>query len=153
MLRVMALQRLAASIDVRRALRGLLAFLVVTALVVPAQGGVFCHMAERVMSSCCCASMAAEDDEPPCEAPEAVDTPCCDSVGRHALSVPSTQTLDKTSVAAAKSSAAGAPRLEPLRLPAPLVTILAVHARAPVLARGSPPRRGKLRARISVTIC
>lgn len=87
------------------------------------------------------------------QAPEAVDPPCCDALGNEALPVASTQAIDKTPLAAATSAVAIAVRLPTLRFAVHRVIVFVEHARAPVLARGSPPRRGKLRARLGVTTC
>lgn len=141
----------------RRWLRPVLALLVVTALVVPHRGTVFCHMAQRALadSGCCARETVAHahiSDAPSGERPTAA-RPCCERRGGEALPPVSLERSEKAPVAPALATPhviAPWPKAESI---ASLDVAAGVYVGPIVVARGSPPRRGKLRARFGVTIC
>ena len=135
--------------------RALVTLTVLAALALAGRGYLYCHMAERAMTSCCCASPATTGVVPVAETrcgdADAVTRPCCE---RRDGEAPSVATVELPEIPVALNQNVAAP-LGPARFP-PVGWFRRVM-RPPsghdtTWARAGPTRRGKRRARLGVTL-
>jgi hypothetical protein len=136
-----------------RWLHALVALITLSALAFAGRGYLYCHMAGQAMTSCCCGGAGQEASQE--SSSGFVSEPCCERRGGDvataatAVRLPEGQrqplapsTLAVSSPLPRVASAPHSQRVAALLVP-----------RAPPLARGSPSRRGKARARLGVMIC
>lgn len=141
----------------RKWLRALWALLTLTALALAGRGYVYCHMAERTAAACCCARAAAAAQALDAARPlEVTGAPCCERRASEPVVAASSILLEfgASTIALPPVWLVETSTVAPRRPPPPVARAVGLAPpRYPALARGSPPRRGKARARLGVSLC
>jgi hypothetical protein len=112
---------------------------------------IYCHMMQQEMASCCCNDHESMAEGAGTTSPVDELSPLCCELRQHEA----TATVDSRTATAESPAAPAAAALPPAAVFRPLRTVprWVSPRKFPKLSRAGPPRRGKQRARLGVTLC